>query len=67
MKIVLHFHKEGTNALDRHASIAKIISHPLREEISRAKYIPEEEVKEKYASLMSRITEAFAELGGASR
>jgi len=67
LKIVLHFHKEGTNALDRHANIADIISHPLREEISRAKYIPEDEVKEKYASLTGRLTEAFAELGGVPR
>jgi len=41
LKTVLHFHKEGLAAIDAGVETADIFKLPVREEIARAKYIPE--------------------------
>jgi len=66
LHMVLRFNKEASNALARDAQMADIISHPIREDMSRAKYIPEDNLDE-FETLESRIAEAFGELGGGPR
>jgi V/A-type H+-transporting ATPase subunit A len=41
LKTVLHFHKEALAAIDAGVETADIFKLPIREEIARAKYIPE--------------------------
>ena len=47
---------------DKHVSLDRLIDMPVREQIGRAKYIPEAERKEKFAELNKELDEAFAQL-----
>ncbi|MBN1795480.1 MAG: V-type ATP synthase subunit A [Sedimentisphaerales bacterium] len=44
LKMILHFHKVALEAIDAGADTADIFKLPVREEIARAKYIPQEEM-----------------------
>jgi V/A-type H+-transporting ATPase subunit A len=44
LKTVLHFHKFATQAIEAGADTADIFKLPVREEIARAKYIPQKEM-----------------------
>lgn len=59
--IILKFYHNGLKAIDDGISIEEILSLPVREEISRMKYMPEQE-KAKFFSLEDRIEEEFAKL-----
>ena len=67
LRLVLHFNKEAMGALARNANMNDLITHSIREEISRAKYTAEEEIDKHLETLTARLTEAFAELGGVPR
>ena len=67
LRLVLHFNKEASAALSRNANMEDIIKHSIREEISRAKYTPEEEIEKTFETLTAQLSEAFAELGGVPR
>ncbi|MBE0534446.1 MAG: V-type ATP synthase subunit A [Phycisphaerae bacterium] len=43
MKVILHFHKQGLAAIENGIETAAIFALPVREEIARAKYIPDTE------------------------
>ncbi len=44
LKMVLHFHKVALSAIEAGADTADIFKLPVREEIARAKYIPQKEM-----------------------
>lgn len=46
LKLILDFHDESMKAIDAGAEYRQIINLPVREQISRAKYIPEEQLDE---------------------
>ncbi len=46
LRLILSFYEKGLRALDAGADFSKVISLPVRERIGRAKYIPEEEIRE---------------------
>lgn len=63
LSIILDFYHLGLRALDSGASLEDILSLPVREDISRMKYIPEQE-KMKFFALEDRIKEEFSRLMG---
>lgn len=46
LKLILAFHTEAMKAIEAGAEFRKIIDLPVREQIARAKYIPEEQIDE---------------------
>ena len=46
LKLILTFHTEAMKAIEAGAEFRKIIDLPVREQIARAKYIPEEQIDE---------------------
>jgi len=44
LKTVLHFHKQALAAIDAGVETAEIFKLPVREEIARAKYIPQDDI-----------------------
>lgn len=65
LKTVLHFHKEGLAAVDAGVDTAQIFKLAVREEIARAKYIPESEI-EKVAQIRETISEQMKQLAGSA-
>jgi len=63
LSIILDFYHLGLTALDNGVSLEDILSLPVREEISRMKYIPEQE-KMKFFELEDKIKEEFSRLMG---
>ncbi len=61
LKTVLHFHKESLAAIDAQADTADIFKLSVREDIARAKYIPQEEL-EKIPAIRKTITEQIKKL-----
>jgi V/A-type H+-transporting ATPase subunit A len=61
IKTVLHFHKESLAAIDADADTADIFKLAVREDIARAKYIPQEEL-EKIPAIRKTITEQIKKL-----
>jgi V/A-type H+-transporting ATPase subunit A len=61
LKTILHFHKESLSAISAGADTAQIFKVAVREEIGRAKYIPEKEI-EKIAAIRKTITEQIKQL-----
>jgi V/A-type H+-transporting ATPase subunit A len=45
LKTILHFHKRSLEAIEAGADTAGLFKLEVREEIARAKYIPQEEVE----------------------
>lgn len=54
LKLILEFHKQGNEALDKNVDIEDIIELPIREQIGRAKYIPESEL-EKFDTILADL------------
>lgn len=63
LSIILEFYHQGLSALDNGVLLEEILALPVREEISRMKYIPEQE-KMKFFMLEDRIKEEFSKLMG---
>jgi V/A-type H+-transporting ATPase subunit A len=63
LSIILEFYHQGLSALDNGVLLEEILALPVREEISRMKYIPEQE-KTKFFMLEDRIKEEFSKLMG---
>jgi len=61
LKTVLHFHKQALTAIETGVETADIFKLPVREEIARAKYIPQESVK-KVAEIRNAIDEHIKQL-----
>ncbi len=66
LRLILEYHEKGTQALDAGANLSDVINLPVREQIGRAKYIPEAEIKrfEKIESDLSSQCAQLMEQGG---
>ena len=59
-RIILEFHHQGEKFLERGGDIEEIISHPLREEIIRMRYIKDED-EETMRRLLEKVKKVFEE------
>ncbi|HHV80648.1 MAG TPA: V-type ATP synthase subunit A [bacterium] len=64
LSVILEFYHMGLSALDSGVSLEDILNLPVREAISRMKYIPEQE-KMRFIEIEDRIKEEFSKLTGA--
>ena len=66
MRLILTFYEKGQQALDAGANLSDVIGLPVREQIGRAKYIPEEKIKdfERIESELNSQTAALMDQGG---
>ena len=62
LKLIISWYEKALSMEDKHVPLDKLIEMPIREQIGRAKYIPEKERKEKFAQLNKDLDEAFAQL-----
>ena len=46
MRLILSYYRRGQAALEAGAALSALLALPVRERIGRAKYIPEEELKQ---------------------
>jgi len=65
LKTILHFHKESLSAIAAGADTAQIFKLPVREEIGRAKYIPEKEIA-KITAIRQTISQQIKQLQAAA-
>ena len=65
LKTVLHFHKQALAAIDSGVETADIFKLAVREEIARAKYIPQENLAE-IVQIREKIEKQMKQLGGAA-
>lgn len=63
LSIILEFYHRGLSALDNGVTLEDILSLPVREDISRMKYIPEQE-KMRFLAIEDRMKEEFSKLMG---
>ena len=61
MEIIMHFHNLAEDALNNNVPILDIAALPVREDIARAKFIPEDKGGE-FEKLTEKITHSFQEL-----
>ena len=61
LSLILEFQNRGEAALDAGVDYSKVIALPVRERIGRAKYIPEEEIRE-FDKIESELSEQMAAL-----
>jgi V/A-type H+-transporting ATPase subunit A len=61
LKTVLHFHKRALEAIEAEVETTEIFKLPVREEIARAKDIPEDHV-DKIAKIREKIDEQMKQL-----
>ena len=55
MKLVLDYYDLNLKALERGASINKLVSLPVREQIGRIKYVKEDRVKREYDNIYLQL------------
>jgi len=65
LKMVLHFHKQSLEAIGAGVDTREIFKLAVREEIARAKYIPETEIN-KITQIRTTIEEQIKQLQGAA-
>jgi len=58
---ILHFHSKALEAVEAGAETAEIFKLPVREEIARAKYIPQDEM-DKIAKIRETIDQQTEQL-----
>jgi len=61
LKTVLHFHRQALTAIDADVETTEIFKLPVREEIARAKYIPQDQI-EKIGQIRQTIDKQMKEL-----
>jgi len=61
LKTVLHFHHQGLEAIDAGADTADIFKLAVREDIARAKYVPQEEI-DKISGIRDMIEQQMKQL-----
>ncbi len=64
LKTVLHFHKQGLAAIEAGVEISDIAKLAVREEIARAKYVPEDQM-DRIAAIRNTIDEQVKQLRSA--
>ncbi len=62
LKLILLWGKLGERALSAGAPLSKISALPVREEIGRAKYVPENDVAEKFAAITQNLESQMSAL-----
>ena len=62
LKVILKFHEYASDALGRGASVEKIADLPIRDEVARMKYIPQEGVEMKLKEIYGEMDKEFKEL-----
>ena len=65
LQMVLHFHHQALEAIEAGVETAEIFKLGVREDIARAKYIPQEEI-DKIGQIRQRIEEQMKQLQGAA-
>ena len=63
MKLILEFDRLAGDALDKNVDIEDILELPVREQIGRAKYIPETEMN-RFDGILAQIKSEMSELVG---
>jgi V/A-type H+-transporting ATPase subunit A len=64
LKTVLHFHQAGLTAIEAGVETAEIARLGVREDIARAKYIPQAEI-DKIRQIRAKIDDQMRQLEGA--
>lgn len=62
MKLIMEFYEKSLSALTDELKVESIVSLPVREKIGRFKYIPEDQIDEKYAEIKSELSAELKEL-----
>ncbi|HDL50381.1 MAG TPA: V-type ATP synthase subunit A [Firmicutes bacterium] len=62
LKLILFFYDKSVEALQKGVELDSIIELPVRVDIARAKYIPEEEMGERFDKLIEKVEESFRSL-----
>ena len=62
LELVLFYYEKAKEGLSRGAKIQELISLPVRADIGRAKFLPEDEVQESFDRLMEKVTAQVSEL-----
>ncbi len=62
LKIIIIFHRHATDALEKGAPALDLINLPVKEEIGRMKYIPEDEFDERIKEIEEKIVEQCNEV-----
>ena len=55
LKLILAYYEKSMDALEKDASFSKLASLPVREELGRFKYVPEEECPARYQALLAEL------------
>ena len=63
MRLILEFDRLASDALDQNVDIEDILELPVREQIGRAKYIPEKDMN-KFEEILIEIKKEMSELVG---
>ncbi len=63
LKLILEFYRQGNDALDKNVDIEDILELKIKDQIGRAKYIPEEEI-EKFDDLEQELKKQMLALSG---
>ena len=61
MKLILAYYDEAGKALEKGASIEKLVALPVREPIGRFKYTPEQELEGAYQKILADLATQTAE------
>jgi V/A-type H+-transporting ATPase subunit A len=62
LKLILEFHREAQAVIDRGGNLDRLLALPVREEIARAKYIPEDQTSA-FEALAAKVSEQVAGVG----
>jgi V/A-type H+-transporting ATPase subunit A len=62
LKLIMSWYDQALAALNKHVMLDKLIDMPIREQIGRAKSIPEAEEENKFAELNKELDKAFNDL-----
>jgi len=61
LKNIVHFHKQATSAIEQEIDIEQILKLPVREELARSRFIPEDRVEE-ITRIRDKIDEQMKQL-----
>ncbi|NLJ70369.1 MAG: V-type ATP synthase subunit A [Clostridiaceae bacterium] len=61
LNCLMNFYYEAVNALNKNADYNKIITLPIRDELARMKYIPEEKIEQSYQEFIKRVNSEIAD------
>ena len=62
MKLIMEFYEKSLTVLTEETDVDKVVSLPVRENIGRFKYIPEDQIDERYNEIKDAIKRELKEL-----